>query len=92
MLLTLHKEACSARGSVGKSSRRSGSRRTSVGCTGSSDLSALWITDVLLCCLSHPEWKFVFQPKYAAYLNLIEPWLKLQLLKSSALKACHYAT
>jgi len=29
--------------------------------------------DVLLFCLAHPRWEFVFQPKYAAYLNLIEP-------------------
>jgi hypothetical protein len=32
--------------------------------------------DVLLFSLLHPRWKFVFQPKYAAYLNLIEPWWK----------------
>lgn len=31
-------------------------------------------TDVLLFCLMHPRWECVFQPKYAAYLNLIEPW------------------
>ena len=30
-------------------------------------------TDVLLFALAHPRWEFVFQPKYAAYLNLIEP-------------------
>ena len=30
--------------------------------------------DVLLFNLLHPRWEFVFQPKYAAYLNLIEPW------------------
>jgi hypothetical protein len=29
--------------------------------------------DVLLFGLLHPRWEFVFQPKYAAYLNLIEP-------------------
>jgi hypothetical protein len=29
--------------------------------------------DVLLFALAHPRWEFVFQPKYAAYLNLIEP-------------------
>src|SRR4051794_8328833 len=33
-------------------------------------------TDVLLFALAHPRWEFVFQPKYAAYLNLIEPWWK----------------
>lgn len=40
--------------------------------------------DVLLFCLTHPRWEFVFQPKYAAYLNLIEPWWKN--LRSLALK------
>ena len=34
--------------------------------------------------LAHPRWEFVFQPKYAAYLNLIEPWWKI--LRSLALK------
>jgi hypothetical protein len=34
--------------------------------------------DVLLFSLLHPRWEFVFQPKYAAYLNLIEPWWKVQ--------------
>ena len=33
--------------------------------------------DVLLFCARHPRWEFVFQPKYAAYLNLIEPWWKV---------------
>jgi hypothetical protein len=33
-------------------------------------------TDALLFALAHPRWEFVFQPKYAAYLNLIEPWWK----------------
>jgi len=40
--------------------------------------------DVLLWALAHPRWEFVFQPKYAAYLNLIEPWWKV--LRSLALK------
>ena len=40
--------------------------------------------DVLLFSLLHPRWEFVFQPKYAAYLNLIEPWWKV--LRSLALK------
>ena len=40
--------------------------------------------DVLLFGLLHPLWEFVFQPKYAAYLNLIEPWWKV--LRSLALK------
>lgn len=39
--------------------------------------------DVLLFSLAHPRWEFVFQPKYAAYLNLIEPWWKT--LRSLAL-------
>ena len=34
-------------------------------------------TDVLLFLLAHPRWEMVFQPKYAAYLNLIEPWWKI---------------
>ena len=41
-------------------------------------------TDVLLFLLAHPRWEFVFQPKYAAYLNLIEPWWKI--LRSLALR------
>lgn len=41
-------------------------------------------TDVRLFALAHPRWEFVFQPKYAAYLNLIEPWWKV--LRSLALK------
>jgi transposase len=40
--------------------------------------------DVLLWALVHPRWEFVFQPTYAAYLNLIEPWWKI--LRSLALK------
>ena len=39
--------------------------------------------DVLLFSLAHPRWEFVFQPTYAAYLNLIEPWWKV--LRSLAL-------
>lgn len=29
--------------------------------------------DVLLFGLANPRWEFVFQPKYASHLNLIEP-------------------
>ena len=47
-------------------------------------------TDVLLFSLWHPRWEFVFQPVYAAYLNLIEPWWKV--LKSLALKGRRFAT
>ena len=47
-------------------------------------------TDVLLFALAHPRWEFVFQPKYAAYLNLIEPWCKI--LRSLALKGRRFET
>jgi transposase len=47
-------------------------------------------TDVLLFVLHHPRWEFVFQPKYAAYLNLIEPWWKV--LRSLALKGRRFET
>lgn len=47
-------------------------------------------TDVLLFSLAHPRWSFVFQPKYAAYLNLIEPWWKI--LRSLALKGRRFET
>lgn len=47
-------------------------------------------TDVLLFSLAHERWEFVFQPKYAAYLNLIEPWWKV--LRSLALKGRRFAT
>ena len=40
--------------------------------------------DVLLWAVAHPRWEFVFQPTYAAYRNLIEPWGKG--LRSLALK------
>ena len=46
--------------------------------------------DVLLFCLTHPRWEFVFQPKYAAYLNLIEPWWKV--LRSLAFKGRRFQT
>jgi transposase len=48
------------------------------------NLSAHRATHVLLFSLAHPRWEFVFQPKYAAYLNLSEPWWKI--LRSLALK------
>ena len=47
-------------------------------------------TDVLLFALAHPRWEFVFQPKYAAYLNLIEAWWKI--LRSLALKGRRFET
>lgn len=48
------------------------------------NLSTHRAVDVLLFLLTHPRWEFVFQPTYAAYLNLIEPWWKI--LRSLALK------
>ena len=47
-------------------------------------------TDVLLFSLAQPRWEFVFQPKSAAYLNLIEPWWKT--LRSLALKGRRFET
>ncbi|WP_448208768.1 transposase, partial [Azospirillum sp. sgz302134] len=47
------------------------------------NLSTHTAVDVLLFNLAHPRWEFVFQPKYAAYLNLVEPWWKV--LRSLAL-------
>jgi len=47
-------------------------------------------TDVLLFLLAHPRWEMVFRPKYAAYLNLIEPWWKI--LRSLALSGCRFDT
>ena len=47
------------------------------------NLSAHRTLDVLLFMLACPRWEMVFQPKYAAYLNLIEPWWKV--LRSLAL-------
>jgi transposase len=46
--------------------------------------------DVLLFNLAHPRWVFVFQPTYAACLDLIEPWWKA--LKSLALKGRRFET
>jgi transposase len=54
------------------------------------NLSAHRATDVLLFALAHPRWEFVFQAKYAAYLNLIEPWWKV--LRSLALKGRRFET
>jgi transposase len=47
-------------------------------------------TDVLLFGLAHPRWELVFQPTYAPYLNLIEPWWKV--LRSLALKGRRFET
>ena len=54
------------------------------------NLSTHRAADVLLFNLAHPRWEFVFQPTYAAYLNLIEPWWKV--LRSLALKGRRFAT
>ena len=56
----------------------------------STTLQAHRALDVLLWALAHPRWEFVFQPKSAAYLNLIEPWWKM--LRSLALKGRRFAT
>src|SRR5688572_30483362 len=54
------------------------------------NLSTHRATDVLLFSLAHPRWEFVFQPKYAPYLNLIEPWWKV--LRALALKGRRFET
>jgi hypothetical protein len=48
------------------------------------NLSSHRSTHVLLISLAHQSWRFVFQPKYAAYLNLLQPWCKV--LRSLTLK------
>jgi hypothetical protein len=47
-------------------------------------------SDVLLFSLHQPRWEFVFQPRYAAYLNLIAPWWKV--LRSLALTGRRFET
>jgi transposase len=54
------------------------------------NLSTHRALDVLLWALAHPRWEFVFQPTYAAYLNLIEPWWKV--LRSLALNGRRFET
>ena len=54
------------------------------------NLSTHRAPDVLLFAVAHPRWEFVFQPTYAAYLNLIEPWWKI--LRSLALKGRRFTT
>jgi hypothetical protein len=54
------------------------------------NLSTHRAKDVLLFSLAYPRWEFMFQPKYAAYLNLIEPWWKI--LRSLALKGRRFET
>lgn len=45
---------------------------------------------VLFFLLTHPRWEVVFQPTYAAYLNLIEPWWKV--LRALAFKGRRFET
>jgi DDE superfamily endonuclease len=45
---------------------------------------------MLFFLLTHPRGEFVFQPTYAAYLNLIEPWWKV--LRSLAFKGRRFET
>ncbi len=54
------------------------------------NLSSHRALDVLLFSLGHPRWEFVFQPVYAAYLNLIEPWWKT--VRSLALTGRRFET
>jgi transposase len=44
--------------------------------------------NVLLWALAHPRVRFLFQPTYAPWLNLIEPWWKT--LRSLALKGVRF--
>jgi hypothetical protein len=46
--------------------------------------------DVLLFMIHLPRWEFVYQPRYAAYLNFIEPWWKV--LRSLAFKCKRFET
>lgn len=54
------------------------------------NLSTHRAPDVLLFALAYPRWEFVYQPVYAAWLNLIEPWWKT--LRSLALKGRRFET
>ncbi len=54
------------------------------------NLSTHHAPDVLLFAARHPAWTFVYQPTYAAWLNLIEPWWKT--LRSLALKGRRFET
>ncbi len=54
------------------------------------NLSAHRATDVPLCALAHPRWEFVFQPKYAAYLNLLET--RWKILRSLAFTGRRFET
>jgi DDE superfamily endonuclease len=54
------------------------------------NLQAHRATDALPLALACPRWEFVFQPKYAAYLDLIEP--RWKVLRSLALKGRRFET
>ncbi len=54
------------------------------------NLAAHRSADMMLFSSTHPHWHFIFQPTYAAYLNLIEPWWKV--LRSLALKGKRFET
>jgi transposase len=54
------------------------------------NLSTHRATDVLLFSLRYPRWELGFQPKYAPYLNLIEPWWKV--LRALALQGQRFET
>jgi transposase len=59
-------------------------------CAIADNLSTHRAADVLLFMLAHPRREMVFQPKYAAYLNLIEPWWKV--LRALALAGRRFET
>ena len=46
--------------------------------------------DLLLFQIHHPRWEVVYQPKYAAYVTLIEPWWKV--LRSVVLQGQRFET
>ena len=54
------------------------------------NLDAHQCEHLLFFFYQHPRWEFVYQPRYAAYLNLIEPWWKT--LRSLALKGERFET
>lgn len=54
------------------------------------NLQAHRSADAMLFSVTHPRWEFIFQPVYAAYLNLIEPWWKV--LRSLALQGKRFDT
>jgi transposase len=52
------------------------------------NLSVHKTLEVRLWALAHPHVRFLFQPRYAPWLNLIEPWWKT--LKNLALKGRNF--